>query len=214
VKAAALVASLLLSACLVAVALARPGAWWLTWFALLPLFLAIRVLPPVRALIAGAVWGLWVFIFSVLAVETTVAPTARSLALLVAIPAIYTCLAALLTRWIGFVPLVLAYGWMGVEFALAPLGLRGGLLGSAHSDGLLGDSVGRLLGYVFVAFVLASANASVLAVLTNARVVIPSPRSLGAFTGSPRACFSSQISFFVQFLAPHQACPRAPPIAP
>ncbi len=162
---------------------------------------------------AGAMWGLWVYIFSVMAVDTEVSPVPGSLGLLVAIPAVYTCLAALLTRRIGFAPLFLAYAWMGVEFALAPLGLKGGLLASAHGEGLLADSVGRLFGYVFVAFLLVGANASVLAVLSNARLRIPRQGILIGLPDSGAYRLSRMIACVPVLPPPCEAYPRAPPIA-
>ncbi len=209
VKGAALGASLVVSAGAVAIGLAFPSAWWLTWFALVPLFLSIRVLSPPEAMLGGVVWGLWVYIFSVFALDTGLAATPDSLVLLVAIPASYTYLAALLTRRIGYLPLVLAYGWMGVEFALSPLGLQSGLLGAG--DGLLADSVGRLLGYILVAFLLAAANASVIAILSNARLSVP-PRGFPAFL---RDCGGYHLPRAISRAAGQplrEAYPRGPPI--
>ena len=208
----ALAAALLLGACALAVALALPGAWWLTWVALVPLFVSIRVLPPRRAMLGGAIWGLWVYIFSVMTVDTAVSPTPLSLGLLVGIPSVYAYIATRLTRRIGFVPLLLAYGWIGVEFALTPLGLKSGLLGSAHGGGLVADFVGQALGCVFLGFLLAGATASVLAVLTNVRFSVLRQGFLAFipdFAGDrpPRATLCGSV------VPLREAYPRGPPLS-
>lgn len=211
-KTAALGAGLIASACAVAVALALPQAWWLTWLALLPLFHSIRVQRPLPAMLSGGLWGLCLFVFSVMAVETAVPHTARSLGLLVAVPAVYAYVAALLTRHIGFVPLAIAYGWLGVEFGLTPLGLRHGLLASAQGDGVLVGSIGHMLGYVFVALLIAGLNASVLGVLSKARLTTCGQRSA---QGLPEAGLRAPPSHgfqHVRWLVLKELHPRAPPI--
>ncbi len=75
VKAATLALSLVASALLAALSLASPEHAWLRWSAfggLLPLFVAIRVLRPGRASLAGALCGLALFVFSVAVFNTGV----------------------------------------------------------------------------------------------------------------------------------------------
>ena len=63
---AILIVSLVASAYLMAYACGPAHRPWLGWYALLPLFVAIRVCRPVTALAAGALWGICLFLFSVL----------------------------------------------------------------------------------------------------------------------------------------------------
>jgi hypothetical protein len=57
-----------------------------------------------------------------------------------------------LTRQKGFSPLLLGLGWIAVELALQPLGLRYGLLAATQGSGLVVRTMGYLAGYVMVAF--------------------------------------------------------------
>ena len=62
---------------------------------------------------------------------------------------------------------MLALGWVGVEFALCPLGLRQGLLAGTQGDAVMFRTVGSAAGYVVVAFVVAYINAALLSVLSG-----------------------------------------------
>lgn len=160
---------LLLSAYLMALAVAVPEHPWLGWLTLLPLLRAIQVLPPVRAASYSALWGICLFVFGVAVVDTGIAPTIGSFALLAVIPAIYGYLGAFVTRRLGFRPLLLGFGWIMVELALRPLALRHGLLAGTQGDGSLIHIVGDLFGYVLVAFVVAFGSAWLLAILSKVR---------------------------------------------
>lgn len=201
----------LFSAVLVSAAMRVTEHAWMAWVGLLPLFLVVRMFAPGGALCCGALWGAAVYALTALGSGGVISPTLLSGVLFVSVAALYTGLGALLTRWIGFSPLVLAVGWMGVEFALQPLGLRNGLLAGTQGDGVLLHWLGGLFGYVLVAFLVAYANASLLAVLSSARLTIPRQMS---FAGMPDvgACLSSQTPWRIQLLALRQAHPRAPPM--
>ena len=167
-KAGALFLSLVISAGLMAVALASPKYPWVAWITLVPLLFVIRVLTARSALACGALWGSALYLISTTMVGTGIPATIRSLVLLTAVPAIYTYLGALLTRHVGFSALSLAFGWIGVELALKPLGLRGGLLaGTQVGDGTFLSLAAGMLGYVCVAFVIAYVNALLFAVLSH-----------------------------------------------
>ena len=156
---------LVLSAYCMARAMEGPGRWWLGWVALLPLFLSIRVLSPLGAALSGAVWGAALFVFATFAAETLVAPSVASFVLICAVPALYGFIGARLTRQIGFSPFLLALGWVGVEFALRPLGLRYGILAATQGDGLVLRAIGSFAGYALVSFLVAYVNAALLSVL-------------------------------------------------
>jgi len=146
-------------------------------------------------------------------VGTGIPATIRSLVLLTAVPAIYTYLGALLTRHVGFNALILAFGWCGVELALLPLGLRGGLLG-----GIAGDSGGflsflrGLLGYVCMAALIVAVNAIALSMLTQAYAkVCAAPRFVrGPAAGSRPRFIPRETPIGWRFYG-HAAQPRAPP---
>ena len=159
------------SAYLMALAIESPQYVWLGWVTLLPLFYAIRVLSPARAMISGAFWGACLFLASVAFARTEIAPSLASLTLLALIPGAYCYFGAALTRRIGFSPYLLALGWIGVEIALRPLGLHCGLLAGTQGDGMVVRVVGSFAGYVLVAFLVAYFNAALLSAI--AEVYVP-----------------------------------------
>ncbi len=165
-----LTVSLVVSAYVMARGLRSPEQAWLAWVALLPLFVAIRSLCPVHAMLSGGLWGLSLCLFAAVAVGTALGDAALPLALLTAIPAAYAFLGASLTRRIGFSPLVLGVAWMGVELAFEPLGLGHGLLAGTQGDGALMHWIGGALGYVLVASLVAFAGSVLLLVLSRAPV--------------------------------------------
>lgn len=162
-----LAALLTISAAMTAFACTSPTLGITAWFSLLPLFLAVRILRPSEALIAGGLWGLALFAALQALGQSFAVSGTTSLLLLVTVPAIYTWLGASVTRWTGFHPLLLGLGWVGVEVALRPLSLRNGLLTGTQGNGLIVRLVGGVLGYLLVAFLLALANALVLSFLSE-----------------------------------------------
>ena len=121
----ALAGLLLAGAFAMAVGMGPGDHSWLGWGSLLPLFITIRWLSPWRALLCGALWGGALCGFSVYAVPAGIEPAILSLLLLMVVPGLYACFGAWFTRWYRFDPLVLGVGWIGVELALLPLGLKG-----------------------------------------------------------------------------------------
>lgn len=186
------------------------GLGWLGWVSLVPLFGAIRLLKPMAAVLAGAWWGATLSLGQAWFVSNGPPAGILDVALPVSVFSLYVGLGSALTRRIGSSPLVLAVGWIGVELALQPLGWRHGLLAATQDDGSLGLRVAPLLGYVFVAFLVVYANASLVAVLGKARLRTPRQRSFATLPIS-EACSSSQTVLCLQFLALGQGGPRAPP---
>ena len=209
----ALAASLPVSAYLAANAVASPQHALLGFLTLLPLFAAIQTLTPFGAMLCGALWGASVFIFGAygLGAPMLFSPTAVGFISLTALPAIYAGGGAWLTRRIGFSPFVLGVGWMSVELALARLGLHSGLLAGTQGDTALMDYIGRALGYVLVAFLVAYVNAALVGVLGRVRLTVPRfvpTRSSAA--GS--SCLISQILGCLSLFALQPSHPRAPPL--
>jgi hypothetical protein len=128
VKSIALGVLLVPSALLMAVAIGSDEYSWFAWFGLLPLFLAIRVLSPAVAALAGMLWGGCFYLFLAVGVVTGLSVTSYSFALLAIVLMLYAYFGVILTRWVGFSPILLAMGWFLVEIALTPLGLNQGLL--------------------------------------------------------------------------------------
>ena len=211
-KALGLGVALLVSAFLMSNALASPGGLWMGWFTLIPLFLSIRVLTPLRALLAGSFWGLCLFLFLLLSGDASFAPTAWSLLLLCVVPATYAFLAARLAQRLAFSPLLLAVGWIGVELALQPLGLRNGLLAGTQGQGLVVRTIGYLGGFVAVAFIVAYVNAVLLAMLHDVCVVVLRSRLSSGPSGAVKRLFSIDLpAHFFQSLSLSR--PRAPPLS-
>ncbi len=146
------------------------GLSWLTWFALLPIFVTIRYASPRIALIYGALWGFSLYFLFSVSDGVASAATLRSIGLLAAVPAVYAYLGARLTRRVGYAPLVLAVGWMIAELALEPVFVRQGLVAASLTDGGLMRIIGGVLGYVFVAFLIAFVNAQLLSLVDNLHV--------------------------------------------
>jgi len=112
---------------LLAVGFTSQNGAWLGWLSLPSLLLAVRWLRPLHAAVCGATWGASFFVFA--SGSSLIDMTPGGLALSILAPAAYTFFGAWLTRSrAGFSPLLLAAAWVGVEYALAPLGLRFGLL--------------------------------------------------------------------------------------
>ena len=212
-RAPALVTSLGVSAFGMSHALGSPGHAWVGWVVLLPLFVSIRQLPPIKAMLAGSFWGLSLFVFLILAnaPENGFAGSAVSLAVLTTVPGLYTYLGARLTRQIGFSPYLLALGWMGVELAISPLGLRSGLLAGTQGNGVVILWLGDFAGSVLVAFLVACVSAAVFEALRSAcagaatRVFVTTARN------TPQR-LAPQESFSVLSHLIHPTQPRAPPM--
>ena len=122
VKSAALVLSLALSAYLISVAFRAPDFRWLGWIGFLPLFVAMRMLQPRLAALAGGLWGFCLYVFltagqpaEVDAFHSAIVPTGWLLVLSIVIPLVYVGLAAGLTRAIACKLLILALGWTLIE---------------------------------------------------------------------------------------------------
>jgi len=209
-KAAALVISLAFSALLMAMAIGSTACSWLAWFSLLPLFLSIRVLRPVSATLAGAIWGICFYFFSIFGVAPAIPPGLQSFILLVTVPMLYACFGVLLCHWIGFNPILLSFGWVLVEIVIKPLGLQQGLLAGTQSQSPILHWISRMLGYAFVAFLVACVNASLLAVLSNARLKIPCQRSLAGLPNSETPHLS-QTLLYLRLITIFQRYPRPPP---
>jgi apolipoprotein N-acyltransferase len=156
-----LVMALLLSSCLMAAASAERSLSWVAWLSLLPVFITIRAVSPRQALSYGAIWGACLYLFYAIS-DASAAVSWSKFGLLAAVPAIYIYLGARLTRCIGYTPIVLAVGWILAELALQPVNFHYGLLATTQSDGGLMRIVGGVLGYIFVAFLIAFANAQIL----------------------------------------------------
>lgn len=164
---ALLLGSLVASAYFMALALDLANNRWVGWVTLLPLFLSIRLFSPCWALCAGTLWGSSLCIFSASVGLATAEPSLGSVVLLALIPGGYACLGSLMTRRIGFSPLLLGLGWLGVELVLQPVLLHRGLLASTQGDGLIIRTLGNLAGYLLVAFLVAYVNATLLTILDD-----------------------------------------------
>jgi apolipoprotein N-acyltransferase len=209
----ALAASMPISAYLMASAAVSPQHALLGFLTLLPLFAAIQALAPLGAALCGALWGASVFVFGAygLGDPLILPPTAVAFVVLSTLPAIYAGGGAWLTRRIGFSPFVLGVGWMVVELALAPLSLHNGLLAGTQGDTALMDYLGRALGYVLVAFLVAYVNAALVAVLGRVRLSVPRFVPTAASPDWGRFLIS-QILGCLSLVVLQPSRPRAPPL--
>jgi apolipoprotein N-acyltransferase len=207
----AVIVSLVASGLVVAIELASPPWAWLSWAALLPLLFVVRLCRPTSAMLAGGVWGASMFLLSGVFSEGSIASSAGSLIVFVAVPACYALLGARLTRRIGFSPLVLGVGWMGVEFALESIETHIGVLVGMQAEGSLAQWIANAFGYVLVAFLVAYVNASLLSTLSCVRLVIPGPRPAAVSDDGAARLVPQTFPCFPTFAIPVSQ-PRAPPI--
>lgn len=201
---------LMLSGAALAAALEWRTAGALAWVALLPFFLAIRLLRPADAALGGAWWGLTVLVCCGAGESTRIPADPQAIALMTALPAAYAGVGALLTRRVGFSPLLLALGWALLELALQPLGMRLGLLGNIQDDSPYLHWIASVLGSAFVAFLVAGVNATLLELLSTAG---NEPAVLPARIRVPLSWRLLATPFVRQLLAHDagQGYPRAPP---
>ena len=178
--------------------------------------------------------------YTVDTVVPAVGPSAWLLGLLIVVPAVYVGLAARPARAIGFKLLTLALGWTLIEVALvaaypnnrepraewmpdlsgahavlqshdASAGPHQDLLVASQGEAPHLHWLARLLGYVCMAVIVACANASLVGLLSRARLSFPAYRSLA---GSPDVVgwLPSQAVLPIQLWILRQAHPRAPPM--
>jgi apolipoprotein N-acyltransferase len=195
---------------LTAAAVASPEYFWMGWISLLPLLWVVRVLPAAPAAFCGAFWGEWLYVFAAYAANI-ISPGFDTFLLLAAVPAIYAGLGSWLTRRAGFQPMLLALGWVVVEFALQPIGLRYGLLAATQGESGHAGWVARMMGYAFVAFLVVYLNAFLLIVLSSADLAVLHSRAFGSASKATRRRLPRRAPFAIQLtrLCPMQ--PRAPP---
>jgi apolipoprotein N-acyltransferase len=160
----------------------------------------------------GALWGAALFVFGTypLGGSRLFSPTLGNLCVLSTAVGAYAFVGAALTRWIGFSPFVLGVGWMGVELALAPVGLHNGLLSATQGNTALMDYIGRALGYVLVAFLVAYVNALLVEVLGRVPIRLPRPLRAAAHDDA-EIVLRSQIVGCLSLVALQPSHPRAPP---
>lgn len=200
---------------LVAMALRDSRFAAVAWIGLLPIFLGLRLLRPWAAAAVAGVWGAGVFLFSSGSAALADARTGIGFLLVTTLPALYAFVGARMIRRVGFHPLLLALAWMGVEFALQPLGLRYGLLAGIQGRNLLFEVIGGALGYLFVAFLLALANMLVLLLLEEIPAAVDRP----PWSPGPRAPQALPLAdpcaaIRLRYLLTDRLRPRAPPVSP
>ena len=203
--------TLALSALLMNVALRSATYAWLAWINLVPLFLAVRFLRPAAATLCGIMWGSCFYIFSVVILDCGILPSFLSLVLLAVVPGIYAGLGSLLTRAIGFNPIVLAFGWVMVAVALKSFGLNQGLFADTPGEETHLHLLSHLLGYLAVTFLLAWSNASLLVILSNVFVIIPRRKS-SVVTTNVQSSVLLKKSICLKHMESHPGFARAPPL--
>jgi len=208
-----LILSLVLGVSIMAVALGSGEYPWLTWVSLLALLLAIGIASPRKAMLCGALWGVCLHLFSVGGVGTRVWPAMGSLALLITVPALCAYLGARLTSRIGFAPLVLGTGWVGIALILQPLVLHNNLVGGPHIQSLAPLMAG-LFGYLLVALLVTCAHAWLLSIAGDLRFRIPQPRFLWGPHDSGEWLPWETSSLDLPLRAIRASQPRAPPVSP
>jgi apolipoprotein N-acyltransferase len=204
----------LIGSFLTTVSIAADEYAWAVWIGLFPLLIAIRLFPPLWAMLSGGAWGLGIFVFShfVPGADSHIPFTFSSAALLSAIPAIYACTGGFISGLIGFRPLILALGWIGVEIGLKPFGIHDGLFVMTNGTQALILIIGGILGYSFIGFLIVFAGAFLLDLACAIhfhpiRCKSQSPVHDVLLTSPPENILTGLASIILQ-----PAKPRAPPV--
>jgi len=215
VKAATMVVSLIAGAGLLSLTMSAGHPMLASWFTLLPLLVAIRVLTPKKALGCGLLWGGSLFAFLGLSADPAILLTLQSLALLSAVPAVYAFAGSWFTRRFGFNPLILGFGWAGVELALIPLGLDGGLLagGRGFAVGGIAYVLYNLVGSVCMASFIAVAGGLLIALAGRVCAVVAEVTKFEySMPERGRLVYGREVPA-LSFIPTSPARPRAPPIS-
>lgn len=199
--------SLLISGLLPALSFNSSIHGWTVWICLFPLFLAIKILPPFGAGLAGIFWGGSLYVCTGL-----IAGPAGSFPklLIIVIPALYSFGGAQLVRRFGFSPILLGLGWIAVEIAFQLGGQTEGLLRLANGEGPVVDLISRLFGYYLFAFVVAYVNASFLVVAADTRISCVRPQAVILLRQSSERCLPYAIRLR-RAPALNMMQPRGPP---
>lgn len=142
------------------------------FFALLPLFGAIRLLSPRASACAGACWSLFLWLLLRGAREEETGPL-QIAATLIASSA-FAAMASFLHQNLRCGPLHLSLAYLLFEITLLPLGLDLGLLVATIEGGGLVATLGSIFGYLVVAFLVAYFNALIIALA--AKLSLPRSR--------------------------------------
>lgn len=207
--------SIVLSTAVLSSVIVSQGNQWLAWCTLLPLLAAIRILSPKKAFACGLLWGSSLFAFLSWSANPAIPVTPSAFALLSLIPAAFAFLGAAFTRRFGFNPLILGFGWAGVELSLMSLELKGGLLAGANvfDPGTVSHLLYSIFGYVCMASAIAAVNGLILTLGSH---VCQAVGSLGWYIHrsgqSQRQSFrtAEAVVCSTYFVGPSQ--PRAPPL--
>jgi len=200
-------------AVLMAASLANHGRFWLCWASLVPLFVVVRLLSPIRAAIWTGCWGLAVGLLTLL-FESTVAPdSVQRLALLFLFPALFGWGARRMTIRFGFQPIVMGFGWMLVELGLQFTTLEGGFLIAAGSDNPLTVWIGQTLGFIWIALLISMFSAIVLSIVADLPMPrCPSARRIRRANRIAGFVIPFDSSLRIRCFLLRMAAPRAPPI--
>jgi hypothetical protein len=160
-------------------------------------------------------WGGSLFAFLAFQSSPAIQVSLQSLVLLSLVPGAFSFAGAWFTRRFGFNPFILGFGWAGVELALTPLGLNGGLLAGGHgfASGTAGYMVVNLVGSICMASFIAVAAGSLIALGSRicATVLDRLQRQVYGMSRCSRFLFPCDISA-VSLVTSSPSRPRAPPI--
>lgn len=208
--------SLVGSSLLMAAATGPQGQPLAAWFALFPLFVAIAVLKPWQAGLAGALWGAGVYFFAVSGLffssHSGTSPGSWTFLWLTLIPCAYALLAAGLTQMIGFNSVVFCVGWVAAEILILRFNLDFGFAGLTLQSDSIFYWIAQAFGSVVVCFIVAYVNAAYVTVV--AQLCLMPPRC--AFFLPSRESLvvrDSQIALLVRSSFIAISGPRAPPHA-
>ena len=183
---------------------------WLAWLGVIPLFLAIKKFPLVKAALFAAAWGLSLVFFAASLSPQFDPSNVVNLVCALLIPTVYVILSKLFVSRFGYSPLALALGCVATEVLLEVITLGGFAHSVDQGHGLLFRLVANFLGTGFVAFIVTYINALLISVA--GRVIMCGAISRPAILSSDISLLLIQdipCHFRSRYLQPVQ--PRAPP---
>ena len=172
------------------------------------------MLKPGTALLAGAFWGMGVCACAAMIGELPagVPGALVAIGLAVLIPMLYFGLGAWFREQIGFQPLLLGLGWVGVELALVHAGLGHRVLVAERCDDPVVGIVGQVLGYGLAAFVVAYVSALLIGLAAEWCPVPWRPRRVVLSGGRNIKPDGERRFAWFQLCDLSPAQPRAPPL--
>ena len=191
---------------------ASSAIWsWLVWVALTPFLLVLRRVGPRGGLAVGLWWGMCMGVCRLALAGLPV--TAVDIAMPGLGFGLFAAAVCLLSRRIGFSPVIVALLWVGTELGLDVLGWHDGLLVASLASGPLLTWIGAVLGTALITFLIVWTNAQVVELLESVVELVRTVRAQQLLVHLVAACTWCRRIYGIPqtLLWMHEGGARAPP---